>query len=295
MFDVRELDRRDGGEIGTSGRLARDLFPGIDDGLIEHVQAESAEGAILLGMFEGERIAGIGCLTRHGVCRNGEIGWAHQIRMIQTGGTERAPELFKHCLDWTVETLRARGSAFLFGFPGAQDCDAYLSARAFSVTPLVAVDIPTPLIRHVTGVFLDQRTYCDAQATSERLICFDAYEAADRQQSRQSEGLRRYEHYTNFVFGHTENRKLRGATFRVFSVGGSEINKPPLLGALLAMIAAEEDAHLIRFIVPENAPLARAARFRRRVRGVAPLIAYPLNWQTDDCGIDAWIGLSDVA
>ncbi len=294
MFDVRELDRRVDGGLFASGRLARDLFPGIDDGLIEHVQAESPEGAILLGMFEGDRVAGIGCLLRHGVRRNGETGWAHQIRMIQTDDRSD-PGLFAHCLDWTVETLRARGSAFLFGYPDTQERPAYLQSRGFSVTPLVAVDIPTPLIRHLAGLYIDQSVHCDAHAASENLISFDAYEAADRQQARHNGDVRCYEHYTNFVFGHTEVRKVLGATFRVFSVGGFEINKPPLLGALLSTIAAEEKVHIIRFVVPEDAPLGRAARFRRPIGGIDPMIAYPLNWRLDDCVLDAWIGLRDVA
>ncbi|MDH3668604.1 MAG: GNAT family N-acetyltransferase [Paracoccaceae bacterium] len=293
MLDVRELDRHDDGELFASADLARDVFPGLDDGRIDHVQADRPEGSILLGMFDGDRVVGIGRFLRHGVCRNGETAWAHQIRMIEIDRGHRDSGLFSQCMDWAIETLKTRGSAFLFAYPNAADQPIYMENGGFSLTPLVAVDIPTPMIRYLMGLYVDAAAHCDGQAAAKNLISFDAYETADWAETRHSSDLRGYEHYTNFIFGRAEARKVLGATLRIFSVRGYEINKPPLLGDLLARIAAEERAHLIRFIVPRNSPLAMAARFRRAVDD-APLIACPLNWTLDDCVLEAWAGLGDV-
>ncbi len=293
MLDVRELDRHDDGTLFASADLAKDVFPGLDDGLINHVRADSPEGSILLGMFDGDRVVGIGRFLRHGVCRNGETAWAHQIRMIEIDRDHRDPGLFSQCIDWAVETLKTRGSAFRFAHPKAADQPFYTESGGFSLTPLVAVDIPTPMIRYLSGLYIDAAAHCDGQAAARNLISFDAYETADWIETRHGGGVRGYEHYTNFIFGWAEARKVLGATLRVFSVKGYEINKPPLLGDLLARIATEERAHLVRFVVQRNSPLAKAARFRRAVDN-PPLIARPLNWALEDCVLEAWTGLSDV-
>lgn len=292
---VRSIDFGDDALLAQCIELYQKVFhtTEINRSMLDHIFVASHEQTLLLGSFDGERIAGLVGFIAHSVRRNGDHSFAFECGGMATDPDYRGRGIFTSLINEAKQTLTDRGGAFLFAYPIKTTRPIFTGKLGFSESERSIVYLPIAIAKHMLGAFIDMEKFCVAAADSHSVITFDAHETARWQRGRHGDGLLGFEHMENFIFGRVFERKRGLLTFRIFDVGGYEINKPPLLKYLIAQIGRETRAHLVRFIVPPCTALARAARYRRAGKSTEPLSTFPLNWTVEGYCVEAWTGLRD--
>lgn len=277
-------------------RLQQRVFgdAAITEALLRHILEESHCETLLLGSFDGDKVVGLNGFIAHPVCRDGETAFAFQSCLSATDPEYRGQGIFTSLIDEAKNLLKRRGAAFLFGFPNASSGPIFTGRLGFRARQLSVVYMPLVWPGFSSRLCIDTDRMCDLAAASEHRIMFDAYQTAAWKRGRYGDGLRCFEHRTNYIFGRIFTRRVRGLALRFFAVGGYEINKPPLLPDLVRQVRRQTRAHVLRFILPGCASLAGAARYLRPGVATEPLITFPLNWEPEGNCVEAWTGLKDV-
>jgi GNAT superfamily N-acetyltransferase len=295
-LEIRTVDFGDAALRQQCLRLEQQVFRDSDmtEQLMQHIVGDSHPETLLLGSFDGDRVAGLNGFIAHPVCRDGEVNLAFQSCLSATDPDYRGQGIFTSLIEEAKRLLKQRGAAFLFGYPNANSGPIFTGRLGFRQQDLCVIYLPLVWPAFWARRCIDIDTMCGLAAESERQIMFDAYQTAEWKRKRRGDALMSFEYMTNFLFGHVVVRRVRGVAVRMFAVGGYEINKPPLLPQLVREIRRKTGAHAMRFVLPTGGSLARAARYPRSGAGTEPLITFPLDWDPHGYRIEAWTGLKDV-
>lgn len=295
MSDIRVVDFHDPRILEDCLRVQKSAFPDVDPSIIRDILFQAHPETVLLGRYDEDRLIGLNGFLAHSVCRDGEVSTAYQSCISATDSEFRGRGVFTDIINAAKVLLKERGGAFIFGYPNANSGPIFAHKLGFHTTPMATIDIPGPMIGTLCDLYFDIEELCRLSSRLERCVNFDARETADWKRKRYGDALVTCEHYTNYLFGRMERRRAGPLDIRILKVGGYEINKPPLFRKLLEKARAQTGAHLIRISTPVTSQLASAARIGGAPSdSTEPLITWPLNWETSDMLVEAWIGLKDV-
>lgn len=289
MLDFRPVPYRDPDVFARIVALERLVFPELSEQTIRHILLDAHGETLVIGCFDGDAMVGLNAFLAHPVCWNGITGLAYQSCLSATDPDYRGRRIFPSIINAAKEELRARGAAFMFGYPNHNSGPIFVQKLGFHLRPMVALDLPAALLKRAFGlVFAVDRLSAGFADLAQR-VNFDAHHAADWKASSPHGAPIAIEDYTNFAFVRKQRAKLS-----ICRVGGYEINKPPLLGRLLAKAAAQTGSPIVRLVVPVDSPLYESRRVARVTRKTEPLIDFPLAWPSSELRLEAWNGIKDV-
>lgn len=270
--------------------LQRHAFGGFSDDLYDHILRRAPRGAIGYGIYEADRLVAFNAFTGHSVQRAGQTGIAYQSGMVAAHKDHRGRGYFSKIVNYAQADLKARGGAFIFGFPTHELGPAYVKKLGFTLVE----NRPCFFLRTPVGLLgqLDSSRLLDelAQGTS---ITFDMRETA-AWKSEKDHSFFEMDHLTNYLFGKVQLKKIKGMPVRLMVIGGYEINKPHQMRSLISRAMRRVGAPVSRTNANVSGPLARASRLRRSPGLTESTIAYSLNWDVDACNVEACGGLKDV-
>lgn len=271
--------------------LQREAFGTFSEDLFAHIIDQSAQNTITYGIYEGPVLAAVTQFIAHSVCRNGVTGTAYQACGVATKPSSVGKGYFSSIVDFAKDDLREKGGAFIFGFPNKAAKRVWVDKKGFSLS----ANVSTLIFRTPVGVIgsYDPERLSSA-LLSENLITFDYREAAAWKNMRHGKALFQYEELTNYIFGKIVSRRKFGLGFKVFVVGGLEINKPHQTTRFFTKTMKASRTSALRIVSNATGPLAKAARFRRGSDLTEPTISFSLGWDVDAADIEAIGGLKDV-
>lgn len=253
---------------------------------------ESSPNSICLGAFVDGELAAVNAFMAHEVLIDGERSNAYQSGWSATLPTHQGKGLFRSIINEAKRVLADEGAPFIFGFPNMVSEPIFLKKLGFLRTPMRRVLLPTSPA-WVSRLIVDNAAYYRNLATPE-IVRFNQYQNM-RWKRAEHPGLAVVEDYTNLLWGTVAERRvpLLGER-RVLLAGGCELNKPQLIGQLLARARREHGVELVRLVVAEQSMLASASRWTLAGDRTEPLIHFPLRPLPQGVRFDAHVGLKDA-
>jgi hypothetical protein len=252
---------------------------------------KSLQPSFYLGAFEDDLLIGfLGCLA-HDMEYNGKPVSAGQMVWGATDPEHRKKRVFSGLAETLKDRMRARGMAFLLGFPNHRSGPILIKQHGFRDSPLVKVQIPS-----VMGSW---RLFLNSPA--EDLNAFpDTYWQPDEQLirlKRQEYGAEiiRVELGKNIIWGRVRNRKLGPLPVRYFDVGGLRLADVSQLPQLLSKLLGQVSVHYLQLVFHHSHPYTALFKNVRPAGGSEPLITFDLNVKTDEnTRFALMLGIKDV-
>ena len=290
MTVVEPIDLENDIQKQRISEFQRHTFGGFSDDLYDHILRRAPRGAIAYGIYEADRLVAFNAFTGHSVHRAGQTGIAYQSGMVAAHKDHRGRGYFSKIVNYAQADLKARGGAFIFGFPTHELGPAYVKKLGFTLVenrPCFFLGTPVGLFGQLNSWrLLDEL----AQGTT---ITFDMRETA-AWKSEKDASFFEMDHLTNYLFRKVQIKEIKGMPVRLMVIGGYEINKPHQMGSLITRAMRRVGAPISRTNAHVGGPLARASRLRRSPNLTESTIAYSLNWDVKASNVEACGGLKDV-
>lgn len=270
--------------------LQRHAFGDFTEDLYDHILRHVPRGAVGYGIHDKDRLVAFNAFTGHAVHRSGHTGIAYQSCMSATHKEYGGRGYFSKIINHAQDDLKARGAAFIFGFPNHNSGPIFVKKLGFTLSenrPCLFLRTPLRLLGQLNSTLLLEGLARDTSIT------FDMRETA-AWKSGEDDSFFEMDDLTNYVFGKVQRKTVKGVALKLMVIGGYEINKPHQMGNLITKAMRQVGAHFARANANGNGPLARASRLRRSTTMTEPTIAYPLNWDVEARHVEACGGLKDV-
>jgi hypothetical protein len=253
---------------------------------------DSSPKSVCLGAFVEGELAAINAFMAHEVLIDGRRYDAYQSGWSATLPEHQGKGLFRRIIGEAKRYLGEIGAPFIFGFPNSVSEPIFLKKLDFKRTPMCRVLLPTRP-RLVQRLIVDFESYFRNLADP-RIVRFNQYQNMLWKRT-EHESIAVVEDYTNFLWGKVVDRKVPMiGTRKVLLAGGCELNKPQLLGQLLARTRREHGVEVVRFVVSDGSMLASASRFVLGGEKTEPLIHFELRDLPENMRFDAHVGLKDA-
>ena len=290
MINVKLIDIASDAHKALILELERNAFGTFEENLYDHILHDSPSGAIGYGIYDEDRLVAFNGFIRHAVQRAGATGIAYQSCMTATHKDYGGRGYFSAIIKYAQNDLKARGGAFIFGFPNHNSGPIFVKKLGFTISE----NLPCFFAKTLFGV----RGQLDKYSLLEKLgstqsVTFDIRETAGWKSQTDASFLE-VENLTNYLFGKIVIKKNRFVSFPMLVIGGYEINKPHQFDRLVQIAMKKAGARIARVNANSQGALAQSCRIRRGGSLTEPIISYSLNWDVQAQDIEACGGLKDV-
>lgn len=131
-----EINRTDELRLEQVYDLMCEAFGTFEPSLFRHIVRDSSPATTLYGVTDGSDLVAANCFLAHSVERGGVTAVAYQSCMSGTRKSHLGRGLFSRLIEHAKVDLKARGGAFIFGFPNSNSEPIFIKKLGFSVSPV---------------------------------------------------------------------------------------------------------------------------------------------------------------
>ncbi len=250
--------------------------------------------SLYIGAYKDGKLAGFNAFIQHDFNHQQQVVECYQSCWSATHSEHRGKGIFAAIINEAKRILKARGAAFIFGFPNENSHPIFVKKLGFYEVPLMKVQAPV-MAFSLTKHFLLQSI--DPAVGIDIADCYTPNELQiiELKEQELNSNIRIYSAYNNTIWGKKREKVYRGMKLSYFSVGGIVLNKPHLFSQVLAQLVQKERASYIEIIGATTNVYFQLFKNAKPAPHTEPLIIFDLNVNTSPkSNFNLFTGIKDV-
>jgi len=288
-YEIVELDLSVESELEKVNHLLSKTFANGNlnpSKLVRNTQSFAEKQSLYLAAKFEDKIIGFNAFIAHTFIKEGKSACAYQSCWSATDKAYRGQRIFQTIIEKAQELLTERSAQFIFGFPNIKSYPIFVHKLNFISQDARSVRIPNVnlLYKLMTQPF-NYKPINFIQKENEVLkrkkFEFDAAIIEEKINE------------TNLIWGKIQEIEKLKLKFRVFLVGGLQLNSRENFLKLIARLREKHSFHFLQVMF--NATNNYAPLFKnKKLNSKYKYIYYPISKKFENNNVDLFNGITDV-
>ena len=238
--------------------------------LFSNTNSKASEPGFFLVAKENGKMIGCTCFLANDFLLEDKPYVGYQCCWSATDPDHRGRGVLTNIISKAKEKLRNKGAGFLYAIPNDQSIGVYIQKLGFVETPAVFINIPNiPMVRYffLKKAMPDKKHACN----------INEHQVAAHKAIQYPKEVKSFQYNNSFAWGKLVKKRRMGIPFRVFCIGGIQLDKTSDLACLFSEIRQAHSVLFIQLVSCETHSINVLFRHWKRSKHLNGFIFYNLN------------------